>query len=295
MGNPTVYYRPKTVEEAVRLLTQPYITAVLLSGGALRLAATDDPAYEAVVDLQAVEGLTDIAVLDDGVMRLGASATFEAIARHPATPALLREAMTRSLTWNRRNAITPGEAVEYPGEVAEVIAALLALDATVIFALPEERRVPLAEMDMLLTQPRLPQKGLITAVEIALPHGREGWGAAYVARTPADEAIVYAAAVLDTDEDGTITAARLALAGAWEEPARLAAKTANALVGGVLDEMRIAETLRVLAAEVEPVADFRGSVEYRREMAVTMTRRVLRQCRERLSLMSGREKEREGE
>ena len=48
MRNLAGYYRPKTVTEAVRLLSQPHITTVPLSGGALRLSA-DKQEAEAVV------------------------------------------------------------------------------------------------------------------------------------------------------------------------------------------------------------------------------------------------------
>ncbi len=277
--NPSGYYRPQTIAEAVRLLSQPHITAVLLSGGALRFATTDDPDYEAVVDLQAINELSRMTTAQDGTLLLGANATFEAVASYGQMPPLLRQALTRSLPWNRRNTITLGEAIEYPGEVAEAFAALLALDATLIFAMPEERRIPLSAMGAVVEQPAVPQKGLITAVEIPAPAPGQVWGEAHVARTPADAAIVSAAAVLVIDEGGTITRARLALTGVWPEPARLAAAAAAALVGGPLEKGRIEKVLAALDAEIAPVADYRGGVEYRRAMARVLTSRALAQAR----------------
>ncbi len=282
MRNPTGYYRPRTVAEAVRLLSQPHITTVLLSGGALRLGTTDDPDYEAVIDLQAIDALGRIAVVEDGTLSLGANATLQTVARHDDTPPLLRQVLTRSLVWNRRNGITIGEAIEYPGEVAELTAALLALGATVVFAMPEEHRVPLPELHGLVEQPRLPQKGLITAVELPpAPAGRV-WGEAHVARTPADTAIVSVAAVLVADSQGIVTEARLALAGVWPEPARLGTAAAASLVGAPLDEARIDRAVQTLEGEVAPVADYRGSAEYRRAMAGVLARRALAQCQKRL-------------
>lgn len=281
MRNPTGYYRPRTVAEAVRLLSQPHITTVLLSGGALRLGTTDEPDYEAVIDLQAIDGLARIVVAEDGTLSLGANATLQAVARHANAPPLLRKTLTRSLTWNRRNAITVGEAVEYPGEVAELTAALLALGATVVFAMPEEHRVPLPELHAVVEQPRLPQKGLITAVELPPAPMGQVWGEAHVARTPADTAIVSVAAVLVADGQGVVTEARLALAGVWPEPARLATAAAS-LVGAPLDKDRIELAAQTLEGEVAPVADYRGGVEYRRAMAGVLARRALVQCQERL-------------
>ncbi len=276
--NPTGYYRPQTIEEAVRLLSQPHIATALLSGGALRLASTGDATYEAVIDLQDIAALQRIEVADDGALLLGASATLETVASHEATPLLLQKVIRRTLTWNRRNAITLGEAIEHPSEVAEVMAALLALDATAVFAMPEELRVPLAEVDLVAEQPRVPQKGLVTFVELPAQVAGQVWGEAHVARTPADEAIVCVAAVLVINGEGAIDRARLACTGVWPEPARLAVAASQALVGGAREETLVNAALEALDQEIAPVADYRGSVEYRRAMARVLTCRALEQC-----------------
>ncbi|MBN1963501.1 MAG: FAD binding domain-containing protein [Anaerolineae bacterium] len=284
MPNPSTYYRPTTVEEVVRLLSQPHIESAILSGGALRLA-TLDPAFEAVIDVQAIAGLNRIGPSESGGLSLGGAATLEAVAAHRATPLLLKDAITRTLTWNRRNAISVGEAIEYPGDMPEVVAALLALDAEVVFALRGVTRIPLADLEIVVEEPKLPQHGLITAVELPADRAGFAWGAAHVARTPADGPIVSAAAALLVDEEGLITVARLALSGVWPRPAGLAYHAAAALVGAPLDDDRIAAALAVLADEIAPLVDYRGSVDYRRAMAAVLARRALTQCQQ---LLSGR-------
>jgi carbon-monoxide dehydrogenase medium subunit len=281
--NPSSYYRPKTVAEAQKLLEQPHVKSALLSGGALRLATTDDPDYESLIDLQAVEGLSAIELAADGTLRLGASATLEQVAAHSDTPPLLGQVITRPLPWNRRNGITVGEAVEHGGDLPEFTAALLAFGAVVIFATPDEQRIPLSELGRHLEQPRLPRKGVITGVRLDPPSPLRIWGAAHVARTPADAAIVSAMAVLDVGADGMVVKARLALSGVWEEVARLATVASAQLVEGVLDEGRIAEALAALDEEIAPVADYLGSVEYRRAMAGVLARRALEGCQARLA------------
>lgn len=278
MPNPSTYYRPQTVDEAVQLLSQPHVEIAVLSGGALRLA-TLDPAFEAVIDVQAIDGLDRIGHAEGGGLSLGGAATLGDIAAHADTPPLLRQAITRALTWNRRNAITIGEAIEYPADVLEVIAALLAMDAEVVFALRGITRVPLADLGIVVEQPRLPGRGLITAVE--LPSSLPGcaWGAAQVARSPADAPIVSAAAVLAADDDGAITAARLALSGVWPQPVALAYHAGAVLVGGPLAEARIEAALTALADEIAPQADYQGTVAYRHAMAAVLARRALVQCR----------------
>lgn len=280
MRNPAVYYRPHSVAEVVSLLSQPHVDAVLLSGGALRLATTADPDYEAVIDLQAVEGLDAIYRAEDGAVFLGACATLQAVAVHDVTPPLLRRVLTRSLPWNRRNGITVGEAVEFCDALPEWTAALLAFGAEVAFALPEERRIPLAQVAQTPEQPKLPRKGLSIGIWLAPPAPLRVWGEAHVARTPADEAIVGAVAVLDV-ADGVVRRGRLALCGVWPSSAAWLAEAASAcLAGGSLDEARIAGALEALDQEIAPVSDFRASAEYRRAMAGVLARRALKQCRE---------------
>ncbi len=282
MPNPTGYYRPRTIGEAVQLLSQPYIRAALLSGGALRLAVEDLP-YEALIDVQAIEGLKDIARAADGSLQVGAAASLESIVRHPDVPALLRQTLRRCVTWNRRNAISIAELVEYPEALPEAIAALLALDATLVFAMPEEHRLRLAELQRNVAQPRLPEKGLITRFEFPPDSPWQTWGEAHVARTPADTAIVSAAAVLMVDNSGTVAQARIALSGVWDVPARVAEGASAALTGRLLDGAGIARAVTALGEEIAPQADYRGSIAYRRAMAGVVTRRALEACQARIA------------
>jgi len=278
---PNSYYRPQTEAEAVRLISQPHLSTTLLSGGALRLASLEAPEYEAVVDLQDISELRAIRGLDTGGFSLGANVTLLSVSEHPQMPPLLRQVVGRMLPPVKRRMITVGEAVELAPGVPEVIAALLALDAVVVFALPEEYRLALSEMGLTVEQPRLPRKGLIVALELPEAPGQV-WGEAHVARTPADEAIVSAMVVLDVARPGIVRAARVALCGVWPEPARLA-ESAGLLVGQALTDDQIERVAAGIQAEVDPVEDYRGSVEYRRTMASVLTRRALRQARERLA------------
>jgi CO/xanthine dehydrogenase FAD-binding subunit len=282
MRNPTGYYRPKTVEEAVRLLTQTHLSTALLSGGAFRLTAPDDPDYEALVDVQEIAELSRIETTADGTLRIGAAASLEALRRHAAVPGPVQQVLERAFTWNRRNAVSIAEAIEYPDRAAELMAALLALRASLIFAMPEGMRQPLSALTPTVSQPNLTPRRLILSVEIPPTGPWQTWGAAHVARTPSDTAIVSAVAVLVADQAGVVMDASVALSGVWERPAEVAAGASTALVGGVLDETRIADAVAALDGEIAPVADFRGSVTYRREMAAVLTRRALEQCHARL-------------
>jgi CO/xanthine dehydrogenase FAD-binding subunit len=280
MRNPTSYYRPTTTAEAARLLMQPHVTAAPLSGGTFQLAEVDLP-YEAVVDLQALADLKVIDAGPEGALRLGSTVTLADVAAHEAVPVLLSQVIRRTLPLNTRHGVTLYEALAYPARAAEVLAALLALDAAAVFEGTDAPRVPLA--DLLLEQSAAWQAehGLLTALELpAAAHGRV-WGTAHVARTPTDAAIVSVTAVLMLDAQGRIAQARLALTGAYAEPARLAA-AAESLVGGAVTDTQFEAVIAALLAEVDPPADYQGSADYRRAMVGVLARRALVQCRERL-------------
>lgn len=281
MRRPTGYYRPATAEEAVRLLCQPHLKTVLLSGGALRLAAAAD--YEAVIDVQAIPGLSRVeADAQAGRISIGAAITLQALVEATGVPTVLKQVITRATSLNRRNAISLAEALEFPAEMPELIAALVALDATLLIASPQAETVQLAE---LLAHPQggLPETGLILRVSVTRGGPWHTWGAAQVSLTPAGKAIVSAVVSLETNEAGVVQAARVGLSGVWQRPAGLAAAASQALVGQALTDEAIAQALGALEGEIAPVEDYRGSADYRRAMAAVVTRRALLACRDRLN------------
>jgi CO/xanthine dehydrogenase FAD-binding subunit len=97
-----------------------------------------------------------------------------------------------------------------------------------------------------------------------------------VARTPADEPIVAAIAVLALEGD-VVRQARVALTGVWPESVRLA-EAATRLVGSSLDAKHIQAVAVAVEEEVAPKGDFLGTAEYRRAMAGVLTRRALESC-----------------
>jgi carbon-monoxide dehydrogenase medium subunit len=201
---------------------------------------------------------------------LEAQTSLQAIYESPVTPDLLRQALGDTLTWQLRNESTVIKAILSPKLAPQFVAALLALDARVLFN--QEQKL-LADY-LRRTQPAQEH---LSAVQFPLDVPGQVWGEARVARTPADEPIVSVLAVVGL-RDQTVDQARLALTGAWPENARLA-ESAGLLTGGLLNEERIQQVALAVAQEVIPPDDFRGSADYRREMAAVLTRRALATCR----------------
>ncbi len=264
--NPTAYYRPTSVDEALRLLRQP--NTVPLAGGT-SLLATEAGTDAAVVDLQDA-GLNTLNWADDGrLLRLGAMTHLTDLDEFlaPLTNlegevALLRDALRRAGPNTYRNAATVGGIVASRLPDSELLAALLVLDATVSLRLPSPEIISLAAY----LADDDPPPGLITELIIDWPPGRGR--AERVARTPADYPIVSVA--LWQPRDG---GPRLAATGIGPRPMRLTAAEA-ALRGGV-NEATIAAAAEAARAAAHHPGDFRGDAAYRADMAAVLTRRVL--------------------
>ena len=85
---------------------------------------------------------------------------------------------------------------------------------------------------------------------------------------------------LTLGDDGNVAQAGIGLTNLGMAPIRAAAAEA-ALVGEIPSEDAIAAAAQLAAAAAEPVADRRGSVEYKTNMARVLTGRAIRKALER--------------
>jgi carbon-monoxide dehydrogenase medium subunit len=204
-----------------------------------------------------------------GVLSIDADAPLQAVLDSPECPPLLRQTLTGAISWQTRNEKSVRQALTSPRVAPQWVAALLALGATVtVEGETGPADIPLGAM----LQRRA--EGKVPALHVMVRGVR--WGEAHVARTPADDPIVAAVAVVEIVGD-IVRQARVALTGVWPEPVRLAEAPAQ-LIGGPLDEERIRAAAEAVEEEVAPRGDFRGSEEYRLAMAGVLTRRALEKC-----------------
>ena len=215
-------------------------------------------------------------------MSMGAHASLQAVYEAADSPECIRRALSGALSWQLRNENTVIQAVRSPRLAPQFLAALLALGAKVLVG--ESAGAATAGEGRLLAdvlRQATPQFDAVSAVCVPLDVPGRVCGESRVARTPADAPIVMAIAVVDLDdsrgESATVRQARLALTGAWREPARLA-KSAELLVGDALSADRIQQVAAAVEQEVAPRDDFYGSADYRRAMSAVLTRRALEDC-----------------
>jgi CO/xanthine dehydrogenase FAD-binding subunit len=254
----TAYHRPKTLDEALTLLTQPNV--VPLGGGTLLAHPTPDPVE--AVDLQAL-GL-DTVKKQGNTLEVGATVTLQTLLESEQSPEALRSALRLEAPLNLRNAATvAGTLVTCDGR-SSFVTALLALDAklTIIVNRQSSTLAPGASAGVVNLGDFLPlrPRGLITAVILPL---NVKLAFDYVSRTPADKPIVCAA--LARWNSGRT---RLALGG-YDKSPMLAMDGTEA--EGVEAAARNA---------FHEAKDEWASADYRMDVAATLANRCLRSLTE---------------
>ncbi|MCX7838475.1 MAG: FAD binding domain-containing protein [Anaerolineae bacterium] len=260
-------HKPTTLADALKLLQQP--NTIALAGGT-QLLADKRRDVRAVVDLSAL-GLTYIRE-HEGAVAIGATTTLAMLAESPILRALangvIAQAAHRSTSSILRHQATiGGTLIAEPAGILAV--ALVALDARVTIVGTDTRTMPLVEF--LPARASLLRGALVTEITVPLTNPRATIES--VARTPSDKPIVCVVAAARI-ENGVARAVRIALGGVSETAWRAHAAE-QTLEGQSLDTARIEEAARVAARDVSPPGDFRGSAEYRKEMARVLLRRAV--------------------
>jgi len=234
----TAYHRPASLDEVISLLERTEVTTTVVAGGTA-LMAVELPEHTEVVDIQNAVS-ADIARAGDRVI-YGAMTRLTDLIDHEATPPLLVELARREGPNTFRNASTIGGTVAEGDAESELIAALLVHDAAVrISGNDDEVMLPDLFSDWSLLD-----RAVIESVSVAIG-GQTA--STRTGRTPADIPIVAAAGRVVSD------GLRVALTGVAATPV-------------LVDP----EDLSLL----DPPEDFRGSGEYRLELARVLIARLV--------------------
>lgn len=275
------YVSPATLDEAVGLLAEHGDDAHVIAGGASLVLMLRQQllAPRLLVGLRGIDALRGIETTADGGLRVGAMTTHRMIERTPAVreyaPALA-EAFGRVATIRIRNQGTIGGNLVHADPAQDPPTILLALDAVVhVVGASGPRDIRIDELFVDYFETTLQPTEIVTAV--SLPPRPSPVAAHYVKFLPRskDDYATVAVAVSGLPHDGRWTRLRVACGAAGPVPMRVAAAEA-AVEGGTLNEASIADAAEAVGEAVDPIADLRGSSEYKREMAMVWTRRALR-------------------
>lgn len=247
------YLRPKTVKDAIKLLSRPSMQSVPIAGGTgIRKKARQQDI--AVVDLQDLD-LAGISLSEDWI-EIGAMASLNTIANHPQIPAAISKAIQLEGTANTRNQATiGGRLVAYTGRSA-LITSLIAMDAVTVW---DDTKEEVLLGEWLALPDKIPGKLLISVkVRRKITIGLE-----VINKTKLDLPILCVAAA------GWKTGRVRVAVGGFGKCPQMAFDGPNA------DGAELAVENACRNAE-----DIHGSSDYRKAMSVVLTRRCLEGIRE---------------
>lgn len=281
---PFDYHAPRSVPDAIKLLSTLGDDAKLLAGGhsllpmmKLRFA---EPAH--LIDLGKIAELRGIAQVGNEI-HIGAMTT-----EHELVNSRLLAEKVPLLVEGAGLIADPQ--VRYKGTIGGDIshgdpgndhpALMLALDASFVLRGAKGERVVKADGYFLGLYATLLEPGeILTQIRVPVP--APGSGAAYqkLKRKTGDFATA-ATAVLMQVKGGKVAQVSIALTNAGATALR-AREAEAALTGKALDEASLNEAARLAMSICEPMADLRGDADYKRAMCGEMTRRALQVAYER--------------
>ena len=279
--NPFTYTEPATIDETLATLTRYGEEAKLIAGGTglinLMKQRLVNPGY--LVSLRRLTELKKISF--DRGLRIGALCTHRTLETSPLVrehAPLLAEACRHVATIRIRTMATIGGAVAHADPNQDLPPALIALGARVKLRSPTgEREVAIDQFFTGYYETLMQPDEMVTelAIEPALPAGGYAF-LKFLPQTADDYATVGVAAIVAID-NGRVAGVRVALGAAASTPIR-AGVVESALRGQEPTPRRLADAAALVADIVDPIADFRGSAEYKRDMAVIFVRRALAQA-----------------
>ena len=276
------YHAPKTLAEAIGLLTKYPGDAKVLSGGQsllpllkLRLGSAGH-----LVDINRVPGLEYIKE-EGGFLKIGGRTRESALersevvkSRYPIlidTAAVIADPIVRNLATVGGNLAHGDPANDHP-------ATMLALRAQVVATGPKgERVIPIGEFFTDLFTTALAPDEILTEIRIPSPQGKSRGAYVKLERKVGDFATAGAAVQVTLGMGGEIVRAGIGLTNAGLTPVQAEAAE-KFLQGKRPDAGTIAEAARLAAQSADPSADRRGSVEYKVEMARVLTARALKKA-----------------
>jgi carbon-monoxide dehydrogenase medium subunit len=250
--------------------------AAIVSGGmshAVRRERTGFPQAKRLIAVSRIPELRELEVDARGVLKANAAVCLQSLYEDRRVTSgwqAIEEALASVGITRLRSMITVGGSIGPLICGFDLPVALLALDSRAVLAGPAGRRVvSLAE----LFDQRLPRGEMVVGVAVdPLPPRSGSSFFKYMPRNVLEIPTVNTAAVVTLDAQGKCANARVMVGSvSWKpiiiEPAQL--------IGHGYDEALLRSAVACVREQAQPMADVRGSVAYKRAMAVEFAARAL--------------------
>ena len=275
------FHRPTSVEEALDILREHGEDARPMAGGTaiINLMKQSLLFADHIVSMQDIPGMRDFS-FGNGELRIGALVTRQEVVTSPIVSEhapLLSEVYRRVATVKVRNMATVGGGLAHADPAQDPPPALMILGARVrLVSERGERMLPVGDLFRDYYETAIEFDEILT--ELIVPESDHRANSVYLKflpRTADDYATVGVTASVRL-EDGRCDDVRVALNSVAPTPVRATA-VEDALKGRTPSEGTLREASELVRQYLDPLDDFRGSAEYKRDMAVVFTYRALMQ------------------
>ena len=272
------YVAPKTLSEAIAALAED--NAKVLAGGQsliplmrFRLAGPT-----LLVDLNRIDGLSYIDERD-GWLRIGAMTRQSSVEHSDLVSekySLLADTVKVLSDPVVRNLGTVGGNVANADPINDEPATMLAYGAEVVAMGPNgERVIPITSFYLDLYQSALARDEILTEVRVPAPKAHSGGAYLKLERKVGDYATAAVATQVELDEGGNFASVGIGLTNVGLTAIK-ATEAEDFLKGKAASEENIRQAAKLAADAAQPIADVRGSEDYKRSLVKTYTTRALR-------------------
>ncbi len=280
------YYRPKTLKEALILVSE-LNDFKILAGGTDLIIDMRIKRYvpRNIIDISSINELKYIVDEGDRV-RIGALTTLQELLESRIIKdklLLLAEAIESMASWQIRNLATIGGNLCNASPAADTAPPLLVYEAKVkVRSLKGEREIPISKFFLGPRKTALEKNEILT--EIVVPYVKNvGTAFMKLGRRKAFTLSVVSVATLVSVNGDSFAEARIALGAVAPTPIR-AYTVESYLKGKKVGLDVISEGAKLVLKDISPISDVRASAEYRKDMSVVLTRDALVKSLERLGL-----------
>jgi len=271
------YYRPKTLDEAIRLLREIDNSRVIAGGTDLLVdMKTSRVRVRALVDISSIPDLRGIEDLGRTI-RIGAATRLQELIESNVVSQnlpLLKAAVESMGSWQIRNMATIGGNLCNASPAADTAPPLLAYDAEFVVIGSEGLRViPSTKFFVGYRKTALNPCEILKEILVKKSEW-SGWSYVKLGRRGGFTLSVVAVAVLAKVIDGVVYDVRIALNSVAPVPIR-AYKAEEVVRGKRVSWSLIEEAANTVAGEVTPIDDVRSTSWYRREMSYQLAKDAL--------------------
>ena len=278
------YFAPKTVEEALPLLSQYKGEAKIVAGGQSMLVLMRQGllAPEYVVDIKGISAL-DYMTYDERLgLKIGALTTHRTIEKSPIIQKhfkVLSEMETNLATIQTRNWGTIGGNLCHGDPAGDPGPVLMVLDAKLkLKSLSGERTVAMEGFSKDILEVDLEPDEMLIEIQVPVPRSHTGVAHEKLMVMQGDAGIVGAAVSITLKPgNGMCEDARIVVSNAASIPLR-AREAERCLIGKKISGDLLTEAGEVASKEADPPSDVHASAEYRREMVKVFVKRVAKKA-----------------